>query len=173
MEQKIKYHEKVKVCTTAMWQAEKNIGTLLDDWKGSVTIAAAFKRIAEELRDERLRVQPTREFMSPEERARRRLLKMADSRIERLVTFYKRSGIRKGGHGLRRKDNAKVVFTCDPTLSWAGITIGVHYIDIDKHEVEDPAAFVLDTSIAPTPKGNPMAAVSRAMPLARKRGSAK
>lgn len=155
MEQKLKYHEKLKVLAKAMEETQGGIIGLLSgrELKEATSLGRnQLQLLANILRDVRLRVQPQRQLISPEEKARKRLLVIHAKHLSKTLTWLRTDGIKKGAQGQRRKDGAKVVFTSDPIITYDGIRIGVHFTDIDKHEDNvDPMQFMPDVSAPPKP----------------------
>ena len=170
---KLKYHEKVKVCTAAMQGAEEHIASAakLAAEKEYDSLAVVLKGVSDRLRDARLRVQPVRQVLSVEDRKRRFLLKQHERHIARTLAWLKTDGIKKGAPGQRRKDGARVVFCNDPFITLEGIRISVQFVDTDAREDYcDPMQFMPDLTVPPV---SPTKPPTRKPAAARKTAPAK
>jgi hypothetical protein len=139
MKIQIKYHEKVKWLVTAATNVETRLEQIIDHLHSlghagkadSVELAAQLEKVSLYLHGERIKIQPARTVMSPEERAEKKALKAHQARLDRTVSWLRRDGMVQGQRGIQTATGAKILFMGDPALLADGIKIRIARVGDD------------------------------------------
>lgn len=169
----LRYREKIAILTEAMTDAEKDLGEIVEavGKTSDADVRKVVENIVARLRGQRLRIEPSRVVLTPQEKAEKKFARQFDARMNGIVSWLKLNGVKKGAFGMRRTDGARVKFTTDPMRSPTGVIIGAHFIVTDKHVMDAEALlFKPDVTIPPEKKVSlpkPAARALKAAPAKR------